>query len=65
MIKQKENPLSIDSETIIELISIKGKTTYLSEMKYKEALQILKNKKAGWTYIIYQKGFSQFKNTRL
>lgn len=62
MAKQNENTFGLNPETIIELVSIKGDKVHLNEMKYNEALMILKNKKKGWNYIIYQKGFSQFKN---
>lgn len=62
MSKKQENPLSINGETIVELISIKGEKVHLNLMKYNEALRILQKKKPGWSYLIYQKGFSQFSN---
>ncbi len=52
----------------VELVMVKGERTYLKVMKFEEALLVLKNehptskKEKGWKYMIYQLGFSQFKN---
>lgn len=44
----------------VELVAIKGDKIYLQVMPYEEALN--KDRKEGFTYIIYQKGFSQYKD---
>ena len=52
----------------VELIMVKGDKAYKKIMKFEEALLIWKNEhpkqkqQKGWKYMIYQLGFSQFKN---
>lgn len=52
----------------VELVMVKGEKAYKKTMKYEEALLIWKNEhptqkqQKGWKYMIYQLGFSQFKN---
>ena len=45
--------------TKVEVIALKGVNIVKREMTYSEALNI--KRKKGWTYKIYQLGFSQFK----
>lgn len=59
MAKSTKNITQLRDDAIVEVISTNGKVYYKKEMKYIEALTI--EKKPGWKYIIFQKGFSQFK----
>ena len=59
MAKIKENTFPLDAE--VELIAIRGKEVFKKVMIYKDALNV--KRKKGWKYIIFQKGFSQFKIT--
>jgi len=53
----------------VELIMVKGEKVYKKIMKVEQASMIVKNEhptekqRKGWKYMIYQIGFSQFKNT--
>lgn len=59
MAKIKENTFPLDVE--VELIAIRGKEVFKKVMLYKDAINV--KRKKGWKYIIFQKGFSQFKIT--
>lgn len=52
----------LSKETIIEVICIKENRVIKKEMTFGEALKI--DKKEGWKYIFYQKGFSSFVETK-
>lgn len=52
----------LPKETIIEVICIKNDRVLKIEKTYQEALKM--EKKEGWKYIFYQKGFSSFALTK-
>ena len=58
----KGDYVGLPFETIIEVVATDGKEYVKREMTYGEALNLKKRK--GWTYINYQKGFSQFNNIK-
>ncbi len=45
----------LPKSTIIEVVSINGDKVYKKEMTYGEALKL--QRKKGWRYLLYQKGF--------
>ena len=57
----KVNKNLLHLETVIEVVAIKGDKIIKQQMTYGKALQIKKTK--GWQYLLYQIGFSSFKET--
>ena len=56
--RTKYEPTQLHSDTVIEVIAIKGNEVVKKNTTYGEALKI--KKKKGWQYLFYQVGFSQF-----
>ena len=59
-VKNKQKYLGLPLETVIEVIAEKDGKIYKQEMTLKEANNI--NKKKGFSYKFFQKGFSCFKD---
>lgn len=59
-IKKNTATVGLPLETKVELVAIQQNEVYKKIMTYKEALEKFKNKKKGFSYHIFQIGFSQF-----
>ncbi len=61
--KKNTKSFELDLSTKVDLIATRGDEVFKVTTSYREALEKIKKKKKGFIYIIYQVGFSQFKNT--
>lgn len=59
-IKKNTGTVGLPLETKVELVAKKQGQVFKKIMTYREALEKLKNKKKGFSYQIFQIGFSQF-----
>lgn len=55
---RKKDATLLPLDTEIEVVAIKGKQVFKKLIKYEDALKM--NKKPGYFYYFFQKGFSQF-----
>jgi hypothetical protein len=60
-VKKNTGTVGLPLETKVELVATKQNEVFKKIMTYREALEKFKNKKKGFSYQIFQIGFSQFK----